>query len=84
MLGTDILSAAIALYFSGAALSASYHLLRISELKLLHDSTRVKDTKNDCISMTKCHVHDLKRCWAWPLKILNMGSLSWAWGLDKK
>jgi hypothetical protein len=84
MLGIDILSAIAAVYFSGAVLSASYHMLRISELKLLNDSTRVKDTKNDCVSMAKRHVHDLKHCWAWPVKLLDLGSLSWARGLDKK
>jgi hypothetical protein len=71
-------------YATGATLSAAYHMLRLSELKLEHDSTRVKDTKNDCVALARHHVHELTRSWIWPAGLFDMKALSWSRSLGKK
>lgn len=71
-------------YTAGATLSAAYHMLRLSELKHMHDSTRAKDTKNDCVALARHHLHELTRSWLWPAGLLDVKALSWSRSLGKK
>jgi hypothetical protein len=84
MLGSDILIATAVTYTLGAILSVSYHLFRVSELKVAHDSTRVKDAKNDCVALTRHHAREIKRFWAWPASLLDPKVLAWIRELDKR
>lgn len=84
MLDFDIPMVFALTYFAGAFLSAAYHSLRLSELKLTHDSTRVKDTKNDCAAAARYHFSQLRRSWIWPLDLLSIEALSWSRSLGKK
>lgn len=84
MLDFNIPTMIATIYAIGAALSASYHMLRLSELKHTHDSTRVKDTKNDCVALARHHLHELTRSWIWPVGLLDMKALSWSRSLGKK
>jgi len=84
MLGTGILITIASTYISGMILSASYRMLRMSELKTMHDSTRVKDTKNDCVALARYHSQELKHVWAWPAALLDTKALTWLRELDKK
>jgi hypothetical protein len=77
---------ALSLYVVGTALNVAYRLMRVSELKVDHDTTRSKDVKNECISLTRHHMDGLRSAWKWPTVIV-MGvksALKWGKSLDIK
>jgi hypothetical protein len=76
----------ISLYVVGTFLNAGYRLMRIAELKIDHDTTRSKDVKNECMSLTRHHMGGLRSVWKWPTVIVKgvKSALEWGKSLESK
>lgn len=74
------------LYLGGTILNVSYRLMRISELKVDFDTTRSKDTKNECMCMTRHHMGGLRSSWKWPTAVVMsvVSALRWGKSLESK
>jgi hypothetical protein len=77
---------ALSLYLVGTTLNIGYRLMRIAELKVDHDTTRSKDVKNECMSLTRHHMGGLRSAWKWPsvIAVGVISALKWGRSLDAK
>ena len=50
------------------------------------DTTRSKDTKNECICMTRHHMGGLRSSWKWPTAVVMsvVSALRWGKSLESK
>lgn len=71
---------ALSLYVAGTALNVAYRLMRVSELKVDFDTTRSKDVKNECISLTRHHMGGLRSAWKWPTTVAVSSTAALKWG----
>jgi len=81
-----LLLAVSSIYVMGTMISVSYRLVRISELKIDFDSTRSKDVRNECITLTRHHVRGLKTSVLWPHHVFTgaKSAISWIGSLDSR
>lgn len=70
----------LSLYAGGTALNVAYRLMRIAELKVDHDTTRSKDVKNECMSLTRHHMGGLRSAWKWPSVVVVSSTTALKWG----
>jgi hypothetical protein len=75
-----ITATALSLYVGGTALNVAYRLMRIAELKVDHDTTRSKDVKNECMSLTRHHMGGLRSAWKWPSVVIIGSKTALKWG----
>jgi hypothetical protein len=77
---------ALSLYVGGITLNVAYRLMRITELKVDHDTTRSKDVKNECLSLTRHHMGGIRSAWKWPTIVVvsSITALKWGRSLETK
>lgn len=86
MLSIIIPASIVSIYATGLISSVIYKLVRLSELKFEYETTRSKDTKNECAALARHHVRSIKRSWRWPLDaaVSWLSALKWGAALEKK